>query len=136
MNETNPQITQMTQISEGKDPRTRVIIGAAMEVHRELGCGFLEVVYQEALALELAKREVPFRREVELPVFYKGQKLASSYRADFICYDAVVVELKALGALSGTEESQVINYLKASGMKVGLLVNFGSRSLQYRRFVF
>jgi GxxExxY protein len=117
-----------------KDPRTHAIIGAAMEVHRQLGCGFLEPVYQEALAIELANQAVPFRREVELPVFYKGQKLNASYRADFICFDEIVVELKALAKLGGIEEAQLINYLKATGLDLGLLINFGARSLEYRRF--
>jgi len=106
-----------------------------MEVHRELGCGFLEPVYQEALAIELGKQHIPFEREVELPVAYKGQPLNVSYRADFVCFGSVVVELKALRDLSGNEEGQVMNYLKATGIRVGLLLNFGASSLQYRRLV-
>jgi GxxExxY protein len=117
------------------DPRTFAIIGAAMEVHRQLGCGFLEPVYQEALALELAARAVPCRREVELPIFYKGRHLKATYRADFVCYESIVVELKALARLSGTEEAQLLNYLKASGHEIGLLLNFGAPSLDYKRFI-
>ena len=121
---------------ENWDPRTFAVIGAAMEVHRVLGCGFLEAVYQEALALEMQTRAIPHRREVELPVFYKGQRLTTQYKADFIAYDDVIVELKALAKLSGMEEAQIINYLKSSGLKVGLLINFGAPSLEYRRFVY
>jgi len=117
------------------DPRTYAIIGAAMEVHRQLGCGFLEPVYQEALALEFAHRNIPNEREFKLGLSYKGVELEAKYSVDFICYGAVVVELKALSRLSGTEESQVINYLKATGLEVGLLLNFGTRSLDHKRFV-
>ena len=106
-----------------------------MEVHKQLGCGFLEPVYQEALAIEFSKRRVPFSREVKLPVFYKDMRLNTPYRVDFICFDEVAVELKALAQLSGTEEAQLINYLKASGREIGLLLNFGARSLTYRRFI-
>jgi GxxExxY protein len=117
------------------DPRTYAIIGAAMEVHRQLGCGFLEPVYQEALAIEFTNRDIPFVREVKLPLAYKGRALETKYCADFICFDSVVVELKALVRMSGPEEAQVINYLKATGHEVGILMNFGNRSLEHRRFV-
>jgi len=106
-----------------------------MEVHRELGCGFLEAVYQEALEIELKSRQIPFRREVELGLAYKGQQLRTAYRADFICFNEVIVELKALSKLTGVEEAQVINYLKATGLGVGLVLNFGARSREYKRFV-
>jgi GxxExxY protein len=118
------------------DPRTYAIIGAAMEVHKHLGCGFLEAVYQEALAIEFSKRNIPFRKEVHLPIHYKGALLATAYCVDFICFESVIIELKALAHMSGTEEAQVINYLKATGYEIGLLLNFGARSLQQRRFVF
>lgn len=117
------------------DQQTYSIIGAAMEAHRQLGRGFLEPVYQEALELEFQEREIPFVREVELPIFYKGQRLALRYRADFICFDQILVELKAMSRLSDRESSQVINYLSASQLHRGLLLNFGSGSLQFRRLV-
>jgi GxxExxY protein len=126
---------EMVVSESERDPRTFAIIGAAMEVHRQLGCGFLEAVYQEALEMELARRDIPFQRQVELPIFYKGTRLETSYKADLVCFGEVIVELKALAEIGGIEEAQVINYLKATGIKVGLLLNFGSRSLQYKRYV-
>jgi GxxExxY protein len=117
------------------DPRTYSIIGAAIEVHQQLGCGFLEPVYQEALAIELANHEVPFQREEKLTINYKGRALETYYRPDFICFNAIIVELKALGRLSSIEESQLINYLKVTGYHTGLLLYFGNRSLEKRRFV-
>jgi GxxExxY protein len=119
-----------------KDPRTYAIIGAAMEVHREFKHGFLEAVYQDALEIEFGLRDIPYQREVELPISYKGRRLRATYRADFICYESVVVELKALSRLSGVEESQLLNYLKATGLEIGLLLNFGAPSLDYKRFIF
>ena len=118
---------------ETRDPRTYAIIGAAMEVHSQLGPGFLESVYQEALTREFALRNIPFEANVELPVYYKGDRLNAFFRADFICYRDVVVELKALRILSGTEEAQILNYLKTTGIERGLLLNFGARQLQVVR---
>lgn len=118
-----------------RDPRTYAIIGAAMEVHRELGCGFLEGVYQEALAAEFALRSIPFVPQVPLRVHYKGQLLTTSYRADFLCFQEILVEIKALKSLSGVEEAQILNYLKATRHEIGLLLNFGAPSLATKRLV-
>ena len=122
-------------LAQSKDPQTYAIIGAAMEVHREMGRGFAEPVYQESLALELVARKIAFQPHMELCVRYKGQPLKCSYRADFVCFGNVLVEIKALGQITGIERAQVINYLKASGFHRGLLINFGARSLQYERLV-
>jgi GxxExxY protein len=111
------------------------IIGAAMEVHSELGCGFLEAVYQEALEKEFIYRKIPYEREKRLGIHYKEDFLSSYYVADFICYDKIIVELKALDELNSEHESQVLNYLKATGFKLGLLINFGEKSLVYKRSV-
>lgn len=126
----------MTQIDADKrDVETYSIIGAAMEVHRELGCGFLEAVYQEALAIEFLKREIPYEKEKQIIIQYKGDDLETTYRADFVCYGSIIIELKALSALTSIEQSQVINYLKATGLKRALLINFGKEKLEYKRMV-
>lgn len=122
-------------MSDDRDPETFAIIGAAMEVHRTLGHGFLEAVYQEALSIEFAQRQLPHEQEVKLTLQYKGVTLGTFYRPDFLCYDAVVVELKATSDLTGAHTAQVLNALKATGFKRGLLLNFGQSSLQFKRFV-
>ncbi len=119
-----------------KDDRTYRIIGAAIEVHKELGCGFLEAVYQEALNREFSAQEIPCKSQPTIQISYKGQPLDKTYQPDFVCFDEVIVEIKAINSLSGIEEAQLINYLKAAKLKVGLLINFGSRSLEYKRFVY
>lgn len=106
-----------------------------MSVHRELGHGFLEAVYQEALMREFEALHIPYQREMELPISYRGMKLSVTYRADFICYQTTIVEIKALNQLTGKEESQVINYLKATGLQKALLINFGTRSLEQKRLI-
>jgi len=112
------------------------IVGAAIEVHRQLGHGFLEPVYQEALEIELEVRGIPFESQKRLVIHYKGRQLQRDYVADFVCYEQVIVELKALDHLSGREQGQLLNYLKASGLHVGLLINFGSAStLEWKRYV-
>ena len=118
-----------------KDPETHAIIGAALEVHRQLGPGFLEAVYQQALALELSELGIAFRREVDLPVHYKGHLLACEYRADFVCFGRVVLELKAVPQMVSGHRAQLINELKATGSSLGLLLNFGAASLEFLRFV-
>jgi GxxExxY protein len=122
-------------LDKAPDAQTYAVIGAAMEVHRELGHGFLEGVYQAALAVELTGRSIPFRREAVVSVRYKGGVLECGYRADFICYDEIIVELKAIKGLSRIEQAQLLNYLKATGMRRGLLLNFGGPSLEYKRLV-
>jgi len=105
-----------------------------MNVHRELGCGFLEKVYQEALEREFIAAEIPYQREASLRILYKGQPLKQEYVADFVCYGKIIIELKALSKLSDIERAQVINYLKATGYELGLLANFGETSLKVERF--
>ncbi|MBC8393323.1 MAG: GxxExxY protein [Deltaproteobacteria bacterium] len=117
------------------DSETYAIIGVAVEVHKVLGCGFLEIVYQQAMAKELTERKIPFVKEQQFSVSYKGEILDCHYQADFVCYDDIVVELKALDTLTGKHESQLLNCLKATGYKRGLLINFGQSSLQYKRRV-
>jgi len=127
----------MTQMATEKgDPQTYAILGAAMEVHRVLGPGFLEAVYQEAMVIELEKHKIPFKREFQLPISYKGKILPCAYRADFLCFDEVIVELKAIERLSPIEQAQVLNYLKATGLSRALLINFRSLRLEYKRFVY
>jgi GxxExxY protein len=109
------------------------IIGAAMEVHKTLGCGFTEPIYQEALAIELGKRNIPFEREKELSIDYKGDKLSKTFRADFICYNKIILELKAVSNFTDEHYAQIYSYLKASKMDLGILINFGKASLEYER---
>jgi GxxExxY protein len=112
------------------------IIGAAIEVHKTLGHGFLEAIYQEAFEYELSDRKIPFSSQIELKVKYKNRYLQKTYIVDIIAYDKIIIELKALSNLSGKEEAQLINYLKATEFKVGLLINFGSpNKLEWKRFV-
>ncbi len=112
------------------------ILGAAIEVHRGLGPGFLEAVYQEAMERELAKREIPFSPRKALAITYKNSRLRKTYETDLECYERIIVELKALDRLSGKEEAQLLHYLKATSRRVGLLINFGSHGrLEWKRFV-
>jgi len=113
---------------------TRTVIGAAMEVHSNLGPGFLESVYEAAMAIEFNLQKVPYERQKTISVIYKGEK-AKDFFCDFLVGEKVLVELKSLNALTNNEEAQILNYLKATGLKVGLLINFGEKSLKYKRLV-
>ncbi len=118
-----------------KDPQTYQIIGAAMEVHKNLGKGFLEHVYHEALSIELNTAHIPFEHEVMLSIYYKNQLLVKKYYADFICFQNIIVELKAVNKLEQAHTAQTLNYLKATKFKKGLILNFGAKSLEYKRVI-
>ena len=111
------------------------IIGACMEVHKTLGCGFLEPVYQEALSIEFQKQHIPFEKEKVLSIVYKDVELEKKYVTDFVCFGKIILETKAVKELCDNHRAQIINYIKATQMKLGLLVNFGETSLKYERFV-
>lgn len=112
------------------------VIGAAIDVHRHLGAGFLESVYAEALARELEARDIPFEREVSLEIMYRGKPLSKRFQADLVVRGVLIVELKAVAKLGLLERAQVVNYLKATGLHVGLLINFGSHpKLEWERVV-
>jgi GxxExxY protein len=117
------------------DPRTFAIIGAAMEVHGILGSGFLETFFCEALQIEFQIRSIPFQSEVPCSVGYKGRVLSGIQRIDFVCFDSVVVEVKARAMTGPAEHAQVLNYLASTGHRCGLLLNFGAPRLEYHRFV-
>ena len=110
------------------------IVGAAMEVSNHLGCGFLEAVYQEALGVEFAARHIVYQAQKRIEISYKGAVLRKEYIADFLCMDSIIVEIKAIKAISGIEEAQLLNYLKASSLRLGLIINFGSKKLEWRRY--
>ena len=112
---------------------TEKIIKACMNVFNELGNGFLEAVYQEALAIEFGIMNIPFKKEAKIEVYYKGNKLNKEYYADFICYDKIIVELKCVSRLVNANKAQVLNYLHGTKLVVGLLVNFGESSLKWER---
>ncbi len=115
------------------EDETQKILKACMEVHKELGNGFLEAVYQEALTIEFNNQKIPFEKEKLLPIMYKGKKLEKEYYADFVCFEHIILELKSVSLLTSAHKAQVINYLKASNNKIGLLVNFGCNSLKWER---
>lgn len=111
------------------------IVGAAMKLHAELGCGFLEAVYQEGLEIAFRKFGIPFVAQKELAISLWGETLKKTYVADFVAYDRIIVEIKALKSLGAAEEAQVLNYLKASGHRLGILINFGAPRLEFKRIV-
>ena len=111
------------------------IIGAAQRVHSVMGRGFLEEVYQEALEIEFQRRGIPYEREKRLTIDYDGVRLQKFYVADFVCYDKIILELKALPQLTGDHEAQTLNYLKATGVELGILMNFGDAHFNYKRLV-
>jgi GxxExxY protein len=117
------------------DEQTHAIIGAAMEVHNILGPGFLEAVYHDAMMIELEQRGISAVREVPAPVRYKGEVLGASYRVDILCHGDIIVELKAIKAITPIELAQLINYLHATGHQRGLLFNFGASHLEFERRV-
>ena len=128
-----PQITQITQIFKSMNYEiSKEVIGCAMKVHREMGCGFLERVYENALAIELRQKGVDFERQVSLRVHYNGEPVGH-YIADIIVGNELLLELKALQSITGSCKSQLLNYLKASGLPAGLILNFGSKSLEFKR---
>jgi len=117
------------------EAETYKIIGACMTVHKSLGAGFLESVYQEALEKEFTKLGIPFIRHQKLSIIYNGQKLKKYFVADFVCYEKIIVELKATTFLRQDDEKQLLNYLKAISFEIGLLINFGQSSLTWKRLI-
>ena len=111
------------------------LIGLAMQVHQELGSGYLEPVYQEAFEILLQEEGIPYQREKKLPIYFKGRLLKKEYYADFLCYDKIILEFKAVSQLNAVHEAQLFNYLKASKMELGLLINFAQPSLVHRRII-
>jgi GxxExxY protein len=112
-----------------------LIIGACLKVHKKLGCGFLESVYSEALEFELKASGIPFEKEKKLPVYYENKVMNKYFRADFVCYNSIIIELKATKFLIDVDRQQTLNNVKATQFKLGLLINFGTSSLTYRRIV-
>jgi len=112
------------------------IMGACFEVYKDKGCGFVEPVYQECLAIELSHRTIPFIEQRELDLFYRSQRLKHTYKPDFVCFDGIIIEIKAVHEIAPEHRAQVMNYLKATGFELGILINFGHHPrVQYERIV-
>lgn len=125
----------MLTVPQADDPRTYAIIGAALEVHRVLGTGFLDLLYKDALEIEFMRREIPFRREMLCNIVYKDHRLRGDYKVDFICCDQIVLEIKARSVTGPADHAQIISYLAATKLPIGLLLNFGTPKLEHKRFV-
>ena len=123
------------QVSLSFPEESHKIIGAAMSVHRYFGCGFTEKVYQDAFEIELKNSGIPYQREVQLHASYRGIQMSSTFIPDFICYDNIIIELKAVKELDDINRSQTYNYAKVAGFQLALLINFGESSLVYERYV-
>ena len=111
------------------------IIGICMNIHSTLGGGFLEAVYSEVLEMEFKKNNIQFEKEKKLEIYFNGEKLNKTYRADFLCFDEIILEIKSVNFLHENFSSQLLNYLKATNKKLGILINFGEKSLKYKRIV-
>lgn len=124
----------MTEKILYKDESYR-IIGICMSIHSALGSGFLEAVYNEVLEKEFIKNDIPYKKEVKLDLFYNGEKLNKKYKADFVCFDSIILEIKSVSFLHENFSRQTLNYLKATNKKLGLLINFGEKSLKHKRII-
>ena len=137
----NTRINRISRISQMDSDKiifkeeSYKIIGICMNIHSTLGNGFLEAVYNEVLEKELINHEIPYQKEVKLELTYNEEKLKKTYKADFICYDEIILEIKAVSFLNDNFSRQTLNYIKATNKKLGLLINFGESSLKYKRFV-
>ena len=117
------------------EEETYKILGACIQVHKKLGCGFSAPIYREALAKELTAANIPYVQKKKLPVFYKGTPLKDCFEADFVCYDTIILEIKSLGTIPQNLKQQVLQFLKATQLQIGYLVNFGEQQLTWKRYI-